>query len=71
MPGRVVIVGYGRVGALIGDSLDVHKIPFVAVDSDARSRHAGRAANKRVYYGDASRPDYPRRCGVETARAGG
>jgi hypothetical protein len=24
---------------------------------------------KRVYYGDASRPDYLRRCGLETARA--
>src|SRR5208337_3841964 len=60
---RVVIVGYGRVGALIGDMLDMHKVPFVAVDSGAR------LAGKPVYYGDASRPDYLRRCGVETARA--
>ena len=45
--GRVIIVGYGRVGALIGDMLDVHKIPFIAVDSDprlvARARAAGSA----------------------------
>jgi len=67
--GRVVIVGYGRVGALIGDMLDVHKIPFIAVDSDARLVARARAAGKRVYYGDASRPDYLRRCGLETARA--
>ena len=67
--GRVIIVGYGRVGALIGDMLDVHKIPFIAVDSDARLVARARAAGKRVYYGDASRPDYLRRCGVETARA--
>ena len=33
---RVIIVGYGRVGALIGDMLDMHKLPFIAVDSDAR-----------------------------------
>jgi CPA2 family monovalent cation:H+ antiporter-2 len=67
--GRVVIVGYGRVGTLIGDMLDVHKIPFIAVDRDARLVARARAAGKRVYYGDASRPDYLRRCGLETARA--
>ena len=67
--GRVIIVGYGRVGALIGDMLDVHKIPFIAVDSDARLVARARAAGRRVYYGDASRPDYLPRCGLETARA--
>ena len=67
--GRVIIVGYGRVGALIGDMLDVHKIPFIAVDSDPRLVARARAAGKRVYYGDASRPDYLRRCSLETARA--
>jgi len=66
---RVVIVGYGRVGALIGDMLDMHKVPFVAVDSDARLVGSARDAGKPVYYGDASRPDYLRRSGVETARA--
>jgi monovalent cation:H+ antiporter-2, CPA2 family len=66
---RVIIVGYGRVGALIGDMLDVHSIPFIAVDADptliARERRNGKA----VYYGDASREDFLRRCGIETARA--
>jgi len=67
--GRVVIVGYGRVGALIGEMLAVHTIPFIAVDADpvliARERRAG----KPVYFGDASREEFLRRCGVETARA--
>ena len=66
---RVIIVGYGRVGALIGDMLDMHKLPFIAVDSDARLVGRAREAGKPVYYGDASRPDYLRRCGLETARA--
>ena len=66
---RVIIVGYGRVGALIGDMLVVHAIPYVAVDSDARVVARAREAGRPVYYGDASRPDYLRRCGVETARA--
>ncbi len=66
---RVIIVGYGRVGALIGDMLDMHKVPFVAVDADARLVTRARDAGKPVYYGDASRPGYLRRCGIETARA--
>jgi monovalent cation:H+ antiporter-2, CPA2 family len=66
---RVIIVGYGRVGALIGDMLDIHQVPFVAVDSDARLVTRARDAGKPVYYGDASRPDYLRRCGIESVRA--
>ena len=66
---RVVIVGYGRVGELIGDMLDMHQVRYIAVDSDARLVARARAAGRPVYYGDASRPDYMRRCGVETARA--
>jgi CPA2 family monovalent cation:H+ antiporter-2 len=66
---RVIIVGYGRVGALIGDMLDRHTIPFIAVDSDARLTARARSDGKPVYYGDAARPEYLRRCGLETARA--
>jgi monovalent cation:H+ antiporter-2, CPA2 family len=66
---RVIIVGYGRVGALIGDMLDRHAIPFIAVDSNAGVTTQARSEGKPVYYGDASRPEYLRRCGLETARA--
>ena len=66
---RVIIVGYGRVGALIGDMLDMHAVPFIAVDFDARIVSRAREAGKPVYYGDASRADYLRRCAVDTARA--
>ncbi|MGO9768488.1 MAG: cation:proton antiporter [Roseiarcus sp.] len=66
---RVIIVGYGRVGALIGDMLDVHAIPFIAVDADPSLIALERRAGKPVYFGDASREEFLRRCGVETARA--
>ncbi len=66
---RVIIVGYGRVGALIGDMLDRHAIPFIAVDANARVTARARADGKPVYYGDAARPEYLRLCGLETARA--
>ena len=66
---RVIIVGYGRVGALIGDMLDRHAIPFIAVDANAGVTARARADGKPVYYGDAARPEYLRLCGLETARA--
>ena len=66
---RVIIVGYGRVGALIGDMLDRHAIPFIAVDANAGVTSQARSDGKPVYYGDAARPEYLRRCGLETARA--
>ncbi len=66
---RVIIVGYGRVGALIGEMLTVHKIPFIAVDRDPSLTARERRAGKTVYFGDASREEFLRRCGIETARA--
>jgi CPA2 family monovalent cation:H+ antiporter-2 len=66
---RVLIVGYGRVGALIGDLLEAHAVPFVAVDLSPRVAARARAAGKPVYYGDAARGSYLMRCGLDAARA--
>ena len=49
--------------------LDRHKIPYIAVDSDARSIAGQRQAGKPIYFGDATRPEFLRRCGIDTARA--
>ena len=49
--------------------LDRHAIPFIAVDANAGVTARARADGKPVYYGDASRPEYLRLCGLETARA--
>ena len=66
---RVILVGYGRVGSLIGEMLDVHKIPYLVVDSDAALVARERKAGKAIYYGDAANPEFLKRCGGETARA--
>jgi K+:H+ antiporter len=66
---RVIVVGYGRVGALVGDMLDLHKIPFIAIDSNPSLTSRARSEGKPVYYGDAARPEYLRLCGLESARA--
>ena len=66
---RVVITGYGRVGQLVGDMLDRHKIPYVAVDSDPRLVASQRTAGKPVYFGDSTSVEFLHACGLKTARA--
>lgn len=65
----VLVVGYGRVGRLVGDMLGRHDIPWVAAERDPRLVEAGRRAGAAIFYGDASRAEFLRRCGLETARA--
>jgi len=66
---RVIIVGYGRVGALVGEMLALHKLPYIAIDTDAALVARERRAGKPIYFGDATRPEFLLRCGVEKARA--
>jgi CPA2 family monovalent cation:H+ antiporter-2 len=66
---RAILIGYGRVGRLIGDMLDVHAIPYIAVDMDANNVAAARSEGKPCFYGDASRAEFLRKCGIENARA--
>ena len=66
---RVIIVGYGRVGALIGDMLAKHDISYISVDSDAKLVAKARSEGRPIYFGDATRVEFLRRCGIETARA--
>lgn len=67
--GRVLIVGFGRVGRLVGEMLDRHGVPWAAVDMDAGVVERGRRSGRNLYFGDASRPGFLQRCGLDTARA--
>ena len=66
---KVLVIGFGRVGQLVGEMLGRHDVPWVAVDRDARLVQNGRREGHVLYYGDAARIEFLRRCGVETARA--
>ena len=66
---RVIIVGLGRVGKMVSDMLAVHDIPFLAIDDDPSLVARERAAGMPIYFGDATRPEFLRRCGLERARA--
>ncbi|MDF2120080.1 cation:proton antiporter [Roseiarcaceae bacterium H3SJ34-1] len=68
--GRIIIVGYGRVGRLVGDMLFRHKISYIAVDDDVKlvQREREQDKDKKIYWGDATRPDFLTKCGIATAR---
>ena len=65
---RVIVSGYGRVGQLICSILEEHSIPYLAIDSNVDVVVQGRRAGVPVYFGDGSRAEFLRRCGIETAR---
>lgn len=67
--GAVIIVGFGRVGRLIGEMLKVHDQAFIALDADPAIVAAGRKGGFDVFYGDAGRAEMLLRCGVQTTRA--
>ncbi|MDR3510654.1 MAG: cation:proton antiporter [Caulobacteraceae bacterium] len=66
---RVLVIGYGRVGRLVGEMLSRHGIDWVAVDRSAHEAEAGRRAGQAVFFGDAARPEFLRRLGLASARA--
>jgi CPA2 family monovalent cation:H+ antiporter-2 len=65
----VILVGYGRVGRMIGDLLTASNRPFLAVDRDADLIAAERAAGRKVAFGDASRREFLTRCRIGDAPA--
>lgn len=68
-PNQVLVVGYGRVGKLVGDMLNRHDLPWLSVERDARLVEQGRREGTKIYYGDASRLELLERCGLGSAKA--
>jgi len=56
-PGQVVIFGFGRVGRMVADMLDVHAKDYLAIDSDVDSVAASRKEGYDVLFGDVARPE--------------
>jgi CPA2 family monovalent cation:H+ antiporter-2 len=67
--GRVLIVGFGRIGSLVGEMLERHEVPYVAVENVVSLVAAGREKGVEIYWGNAARRDFLLRCGLEQARA--
>ncbi len=66
---RVIIAGFGRVGETVASLLEVHAVPYVAVDSDPDRVAAMRAKGRPVSWGDITRVELLRRLHIGSARA--
>ncbi|MBY0562300.1 cation:proton antiporter [Hyphomicrobium sp.] len=66
---KALVVGYGRVGQLIGDMLTEHKISYIAVDRAPNLVANARREGKPVYYGDVTSAEFLEHCGLDTAKA--
>lgn len=68
-PQRVVIIGFGRVGQLVADMLERHKVPYLAIDSDPDEVAAHRQRGRPTHFGDAANIDLIGRLDLHEARA--
>ena len=53
---RTILIGFGRVGRLVAEMLDVHGRPYVAIEADVDIVTVARREGKPVKFGDAGRP---------------
>lgn len=54
---QVVLVGYGRVGRRLADTLGTHRIPFVVAEQNREIVEELRARGIPAVFGDASKPE--------------
>jgi monovalent cation:H+ antiporter-2, CPA2 family len=66
---RVILAGFGRVGQTVGAMLEVHKVRYIAIDSDPDRVARQRTQGKPVYFGDMTQVELLRRVHLDTARA--
>jgi monovalent cation:H+ antiporter-2, CPA2 family len=65
---HAVIVGYGRVGGMIGAALADEKLPFVVIERDLRLVETLRERGIRAIYGDASAPGVLEAAHIQSAK---
>jgi Kef-type K+ transport system membrane component KefB/voltage-gated potassium channel Kch len=69
LQGHVIVVGYGRVGTLTALMLEEHEIPYIVLDSNISIITEAKNAGLQAYFGDASNPEFLRKCGLDYATA--
>jgi CPA2 family monovalent cation:H+ antiporter-2 len=66
---RTVILGFGRVGRLIGEMLSVHDAPYVGIDSDPSLVRDARKEGMPVLFGNVEHEGVIDRLSLDEARA--
>lgn len=69
LSGHVVIAGFGRVGQLLADILQKQGVAYVAVEHDAHVVANLRKQGRKVFYGNAARPELLRKMHMQHAAA--
>lgn len=62
---RVVLIGFGRFGQIVGRILSIKRIRFTALESNVEQVDFVRRHGAKVYFGDATRLDTLRSAGLE------
>ncbi len=67
-PGKhVIVVGYGRTGKVVCSLLKTHGLAYTATDRDPEVVIRERRMGAEVYYGDATRIEFLKACGIMEA----
>jgi CPA2 family monovalent cation:H+ antiporter-2 len=66
---RVVIAGFGRVGQTVAAMLEVHRIPYVAIDRDPDRVAKQRKLGRPIYFGDMGQRAVLHQLDLQEARA--
>jgi CPA2 family monovalent cation:H+ antiporter-2 len=69
LEGHVIILGFGRVGQLLARALDANSMPYLAIDSDAKTVELLGKSRLPLFFGDASRAELLERAGAARAAA--
>lgn len=69
LSGHVVIAGFGRVGQLLADILEKQGVTYVAIEHDAHVVATLRSHGRKVFYGNAARPELLRKMHMQHAAA--
>ena len=66
---HVIIVGYGRVGKVLGDILEKQLVPYVAIDKKMELVEQNKKRGFKILYGNAKRSALLRRLNITNAAA--
>ena len=66
---HVVIIGFGRIGQIIGRLLSDQMVPYVGIDMSMTRVSEGRKQGLPIFFGDARRADIFYAIGIERAKA--
>ncbi len=67
LAGQVVVVGFGRVGELLGRLFEQQRVPYVGIDHDVDRVSLLRAQGMPIYLGNAARPELLHKLALEHA----